>query len=167
MKLFKPKLNSTTTFENTHESRLLSTIKYQRFIPSDYDNISMADVIYICQSLNKGHLIVEVFSKDPLNQTIAPHSEYSCFIGNHCFHVVETVDFLSDLNINTIRHICIYTILKPFDTKQNIKDLIVQSPFRFVDDNYMEILEFNICSQAYDPQIISSLSQKFFGDKIH
>ena len=166
MKLFKPKSNSTATFENAHKSRLLSTIKYQTFIPSDYDNISMADVIYICQSLNKGHLIVEVFSKDQLNQTIAPHSEYSCFIGNHCFHVVETVDFLSDLNINTIRHICIYTILKPFNTSQNIKDLIVQSPFCFADDNYTEILEFNICSQAYDPQIIFSLSQKFFDGKI-
>ena len=44
-----------------------------------------------------------------------------------------------------------------YETKH--KKLIEQSPFCFVDENYMEILEFNINTQAYDPQIISALSK--------
>lgn len=135
--------------------------KYQTFIPAGYDNISMLDIVYICQSLNKGYLIIEVFSRDQLNQTIAPHSEYSYFSRNFCFYVVKTVDFLSGLNINSIRHICIYTVPEPFDTRQNIEKSIEQSPFCFVDDNYMEVLKFNIYSQAYESTTISSLSKKF------
>lgn len=133
--------------------------KYQTLVPANQDDISMSDIMRICWSLNKGYLVIEVFSRDQLNQTIAPHSECSYVSGNHCFYVMKTVDFLSDLNIHSIRHICIYTISEPFDTRQNIKKLIEQSPFCFVDENYMEILEFNINTQAYDHQIISALSK--------
>ena len=55
--------------------------------------------------------------------------------------------------------ISIYTISEPFDTRQNIKKSIEQSPLCFVDENYMEILEFNINTQTYDPQIMSALSK--------
>lgn len=131
--------------------------KHQTFIPVNYDNISMADILDICKSLNKGYLVIEVFSRDPLNETISPHSKYSCYSGNFCFYVMETVDPLIDLNIKLIRHICIYTITKPFDLSQNILISMKQSPFCFVDDNYSEILELNIHSQAYETNIISSL----------
>lgn len=131
--------------------------KHQTFDLIDYDTVTMSDILEICKSLDKGYLVVEVFNKDPLNQIIAPSSLYSCCTDNLNLYVMNSVDSLIDLKIAKIRHICIYTISKSFNPRQNILQSIEQSPFCFVDENYMsDVFEFYIRLQDYEPDIISS-----------
>lgn len=138
------------------KKRLTILNKFKTFVPVDCDNITMSDILDVCKSLNKGYLVIKVFSKEPINQTIVPYSVYTCCSGNFCLYVMDAVDSLFDINITTIRHICIYTIPKPFNSTQNILQMIEQSPFCFIDDNYMEVFEFNIFLQAYETDIMSS-----------
>ena len=117
----------------------------------------VANVIAVCNTLNAGKFVIEVFSKDPINESIFQNHEYIGIEANLTFYQHFDVDFLNDLNLENVRHMFIYSIPTSFDVMVNRKWLANQSKLIIILDNYLEVSELVICKDFYSSTVIEQL----------
>ena len=117
----------------------------------------VANVIAVCSILNAGRFVIEVFSRDPLNESIFQNHEYIGSEANLIFYQHYDVDFLNDLDLENVRHMCIYSMPTSFDVMVNRKWLEKQSKLIMSFDNYLEVSELVICKDFYSSKVIDQL----------
>ena len=117
----------------------------------------VANVIAVCDNLNAGIFVIEVFSRDPLNESIFHNHENIGSEANLSFYQHYDVDFLNDLNLENVRHMCIYSVPTAFDIVGNRKWLAKHSKLMIIFDNYLETSELVICKDFYPSVIIEHL----------
>lgn len=117
----------------------------------------VANVIAVCSILNAGRFVIEVFSRDPLNESIFQNHEYIGSEANLTFYQHYDVDFLNDLDLENVRHMCIYSMPTSFDVMVNRKWLEKQSKLIISFDNYLEVSELVICKDFYSSKVIDQL----------
>ncbi len=113
-------------------------------VPIDcFSSTIMEDIVDFCETINNGVFIVELFAKDIINQDVQPLALKSFNYKNMNYYVLNTIDFLVNYNILSMRHFCIYSTSKNIDEK-TIRKIINHSDFYVIDENYMEIIVFVI-----------------------
>lgn len=117
----------------------------------------VVDVVMVCNILNADRLIVEVFSKDPINESVFQNHEHFGSKVNLVYYQLHDVGFLDDLNLANVRHMCIYSVPTSFNAVINRKWLEKQSMFIMSFDNYLEVSELVVRKKFYSSKVIDQL----------
>jgi len=68
----------------------------------------LSDAVFkACTLLNKGRIIIEVFSRDKLVPILEENSSFVCNCGNFRYYTSDDVDFLREIDFEAQKHICI------------------------------------------------------------
>ena len=125
--------------------------------PKDLSN----DVIEICKKLKKGLYIVEVFSKDLLNNILLSNARYLCQSGNFSYYLCDQIEFCRMIDFANIKHICIYSILELTERQIDAKYLNNNFTFCVCFENYLNTSQLLVCRKYYSTRIAAIL----FSDK--
>ena len=107
------------------------------------------DVIDACEALAKGLLILEVFSKDPLNSVINANTQFICQNGCFSYYLCEQIEFFRKIDFTSARHISIYSVLDFDREKMSTKHLNNSFTFHICFGNYLETSHIVICRKYY------------------
>lgn len=131
--------------------------KYWRYTFESEQNELADDVVRLCSRLNRGFYIIEVFFKDTLNHTIFKnnqpiHSEHSML-----YYLVDTMQFLCNLNVADLRHLCVYSVSQLNEERFDKQWLIDHYSFAACFENYLDTCEIIICKKHYTNELINQL----------
>lgn len=119
---------------------------------AELENLSY-DVIEACRILKKGLYIIEVFSKDLLNNILLSNACCIFQNGNFNYYLCEHVDFFHMINLADARHICIYSVLEIDKQQINIGYLKDNFTFYICFENYLNTSQLMVCRKYYSDGI--------------
>ena len=115
-------------------------------------------VIEICNMLKKDFIVIEVFSKDTLNNILLLNS---CFIsqhGNFNYYVCNQIEFFNFISFIDVRHIGIYSI-EELPLQINNKYLENNYTFFICFENYLDTSHLKVCCKYYPDSIKTDLNK--------
>jgi len=124
------------------------------------DLISMSKtIVSICNLLNKGTYIIEVFEKDPINSQISARAQDSKKNKNFLYYFCNDLQFLTQTEFTKIRFFCICTADQINQKSLSHASLISNSSFSLCWDNYIETSELIVKKKEYSHSILKMLSE--------
>lgn len=141
-------------------------VKNLRFLKNYYsyycftiENENLSDTVAeICNVLKSGVIVVEVFSKDPLNNTLDLNSKFFSQNGNFNYYICEQTDFLKNINFFNAKHISIYSI-EELPSKITTKFLNNNFTFLICFENYFDTSYLKVYIENYSDSIKVFLNQ--------
>lgn len=141
-------------------------VKNLRFLKNYYsyycfttENENLSDTVAeICNVLKSGVIVVEVFSKDPLNNTLDLNSKFFSQNGNFNYYICEQTDFLKNINFFNAKHIIIYSI-EELPSKITTKFLNNNFTFFICFENYFDTSYLKVYIENYSDSIKVFLNQ--------
>lgn len=141
-------------------------MKYFKFLKNYYSNYcftteneNLSDtVVEICNVLKSGVIVVEVFSKDPSNNTLRLNSIFLSQNGNFNYYICEQVEFLKFIDFFDTKHISIYSI-QELPKKITAKFLNNNFTFFICFENYFDTSHLKVHLEQYPDSIESFLNQ--------
>lgn len=121
--------------------------------PSELSN----DVMKVCKILSKGMYVVEIFSRDKLNDLAFKNVRYIGCKKNFRYYLLDDMNFLRDINIADMRYIGIYSISEIRDENTDPGFLMRDSAFCICFENYLDFGELLICKDKYTQDPIDLL----------
>ncbi len=123
------------------------SIKY-----SDENDLKQG-IIKLCNHLQKGTFIVQVFLLDSINTVLSMYNN-SLKYKNFNYYAFDNLTFLNDLSFSELRFLNIYALNRNclIDMVQ-LKDAQKNYSFQLGFDNYLEYVEIIINYRYYDEKI--------------
>lgn len=123
---------------------------------ADHPKLS-EDVVAVCEALSIGAFIIEVFNRDPINELLIRNSLFILKQKNLNYYLHPNIDFLKQIKIGELRHMCIYSIPRLSDIQPLLLHSINQSPFVASFGNYLDTCELIVDGKYYPSELIKSL----------
>ncbi len=115
-------------------------------------------VIKLCNYLKKETFLVQVFSKDRLNEILTIYDNNCLKYKNFNYYKINNLKFLNNLSFNELRFLNIYSLNQnSIINVTKLKDTEVNYTFQLGFDNYLEYVEIIINYNFYDEKIINSI----------
>ena len=123
------------------------------------ENEKLSDTVTeICNVLKNGVIVVEVFSKDPLNNTLDLNSKFFSQNGNFNYYICEQTDFFKNINFFNAKYISIYSI-EELPPKITTKFLNNNFTFFICFENYFDTSHLKVYLEQYSDSIENFLNQ--------
>lgn len=122
---------------------------YLRYSFESEPSVLSNAVIYACEILSKGLLIIEVFSKDPITGILKANTQFICQNGCFSYYLCEQIEFFRRIDFASARYISIYSVLEFDREKASSKYLNNSFTFHICFGNSLETSHIMICRKHY------------------
>lgn len=116
------------------------------------------DVIEVCNMLKKDLIVIEVFSKDTLNDILLSNSLFISQYGNFNYYVCNQIEFFNFISFIDVRYIGIYSI-EELPLPINNKSLNNNYAFFICFENYLDTSHLRVCRKYYPDSMKKDLNE--------
>lgn len=127
-----------------------------------YDSIQdlRCGIIDLCNLLKKDIFLIQIFSKDPLNDQLKNVCNKILNFNNYNIYLIDNIEFLEQIDFLNLRFLNIYTIESRVACG-DVKELMKRRTFSLGVDNYFEDVKIEINLIKYDDITISKLKKTY------
>jgi len=125
-----------------------------------FDEVDLKNgVLKLCNQLKKDFFLIQVFSRDELNELLCIDSSNFFKYKNFNYYLTENLHFLHNLSFEKLRFLNIYAMNEEFilTNLNQLKKIEEHYAFQIGFDNYLEYVEIIINYNYYDKKMINNI----------
>lgn len=148
------------TLHGVFYKSILRKIKQYRLLC--YDRINLQNgIVDICKTLCKKYYVIQILSKDPLNDLMIAKSMLTIQHKKYTFFYTDYIEFLNEIDLTAIPIMNIFSANEILQDFISVKQQLKYSAFCLQLDDFLNLVKLRIDTRQYQKNTITKLTDKY------